>query len=96
MVDSLRSGAPTPWTVRMQLNRVRVFHFDPGKIFSNDSLLRHGALTPSTVSMQLSRVTVFRFDPSRLDEPQLMQRFFVFHASRSRTNQLTGNMTSTS
>ena len=31
MVDSLRSGDPASTAVRMQLNRVRVLHFDPGR-----------------------------------------------------------------
>ena len=51
----------------MQLNRVHVFHFDPGRMPSNlvDSL-RSKAPTPTTVRMQLNHVHVFHFDPGRM------------------------------
>ena len=63
----LRSGDPTPRTVRMQLNRVRVFLFDPGRMSSNlvDSL-RSGSPTPTAVRMQLNHILVLHCDPGKI------------------------------
>ena len=63
----LRSGDSTPRTIKMQLNRVRVFLFDPGRMSSNlvDSL-RSGSPTPTAVRMQLNHILVLHCDPGKI------------------------------
>ena len=67
-VLALRSGALTPSAVRTQLNRVRVFHFDPGRMLSNGRLAEKRSSYPSDGQKTTDSFCCVSFDPSRLGD----------------------------